>query len=215
MSSWKTLLLTSHLFTALTHSVSFFLNTWTHTHSHTQRDDIIEYHSSHLGVRGSSPLCSRHFLEHTGLLRKRTLMWFSQKRECLEGHAAFLFSHKIRLRQIDGFLPQKSQTSCLADRTLGWMDFACLVVQQHWALQQLPATRPLSPGLRRQWIHAAASCQSPALRREPHHFRIGTLQLASDSAAGLRSANQNYRHMPSVWPKKWGIWLSHRYHPHL
>lgn len=73
------------------------------------------------------------------------------------------------------------------------MDFACLVVQQHWALQQLPATRPLSPGLRRQRIHAAASCQSPALRREPHHFRIGTLQLASDSAAGLRSANQNYR----------------------
>lgn len=77
MSSWKT----SHLFIALTHSVSFFLNTWTHTHSHTQRDDIIECHSSHLGVRGSSPLCSHHFLEPVGLLRKRTLMWFSLKRE--------------------------------------------------------------------------------------------------------------------------------------
>lgn len=207
MSSWKTL---THVCVILLKYLD------THTHSHMQRDDIIE---CHLGVRGSSPLCSCHFLEPVGkVLRKRTLMWFSQKREKRMSGRPRRISvlHKIRLRQIDRFLPQKSQTSCLADRTLGWMDFACRVVQQHWALQQLPATRPLSPGLRRQGIHAAASCQSPALRREPHHFRIGTLQLASDSAAGLGSANQNYGHVPSVWPEKWGIWLlSLRYHPHL
>lgn len=81
MSSWKTLLLTSHLSTALTRSVSFFLNTWTHTHSHTQRDDIIECHSSHLGVRGSSPLCSRHFLEPTEAFKEENAnVIFPEKR---------------------------------------------------------------------------------------------------------------------------------------
>lgn len=70
-----------HTFSLLWH-IRVILLKYLDTHTHTRR----EMTSSSvtpltLVSRGSSPLCSRRFLEPAELLRKRTLMWFSQKRE--------------------------------------------------------------------------------------------------------------------------------------